>query len=198
MPPDGQTIFVVDDDHAVRESLRWLLESVNLPVVTFASAQEFLDSYRTEQGGCLILDVRMPGMSGLELQKKLTDYECGLPVIIITGHGDVPMAVRALKTGAVDFIEKPFDPDLIRIKVDKALERQALVRQNQYLRSELTGEYGELVGKSPKTMDLLRTIEKVAPSDSTVLITGGSGTGMSLWPVPSTRTARVSQRRSSS
>jgi FixJ family two-component response regulator len=153
MPPDGQTIFVVDDDHAVRESLRWLLESVNLPVVTFGSAQEFLDSYRTEQGGCLILDVRMPGMSGLELQKKLTDYECGLPVIIITGHGDVPMAVRALKTGAVDFIEKPFNDQTLLERIQQCLDQDRERREEILYRQRLDERVGQLTRRELEVLD---------------------------------------------
>src|SRR5437660_931146 len=108
MPDAEPTVFVVDDDHAVRKSLHMLIKSVGLNVETFSSAQEFLDSYDPEHPGCLVLDVRMPRMSGLELQNKLTESGINIPVIIVTGHGDVPIAVRAMKAGAVDFIEKPF------------------------------------------------------------------------------------------
>src|SRR5210317_714712 len=102
-------VFIVDDDASVRESLRWLIESVQLQVQCFSSAQEFLDGYKNQQTGCVVLDVRMPGVSGLDLQEELRQQGFVLPVIIITGHADVPMAVRAFKSGVFDFIEKPFN-----------------------------------------------------------------------------------------
>lgn len=109
-----QTVFIVDDESALRNSLRWLLESIRLCIETFDSAESFLASYTPDRAGCLVLDVRMPGMSGLELYELLLERRSTLPVIFITGHGDVPMAVSALKKGAVDFIEKPFgDKDML-------------------------------------------------------------------------------------
>ena len=111
-----QIIYLVDDDEALRDSLIWLLESQGFKVAAFASAEDFLRAWRPEFNGCLLLDVRMPGMSGLELHERLRAQYCTLPVIFITGHGDVPMAVAALKKGAVDFIEKPFnDIELLRL-----------------------------------------------------------------------------------
>lgn len=108
------TVFIVDDDEAVRESLEDLLDSVGIRVRVFASAIDFLAGYSADEPGCLILDVRMPGMSGLELQQELNRRKILLPVIILTGHGDVPMAVQAMKQGALDFIQKPFrDQDLL-------------------------------------------------------------------------------------
>ena len=101
------TVFVVDDDQAMSNSLKWLIESVAMNVETYESADAFIHSYYPGRSGCLLLDVRMPGMSGLELQEYLTSHQIAIPVIIITGHADVPMAVRAMKSGAVDFIEKP-------------------------------------------------------------------------------------------
>ena len=117
------TVFVVDDDDAVRTSLRLLLKSVGLPVETFTSAQEFLDSFDADRAGCLVLDIRMPGMSGLELQQRLNEIHAIMPIVFITGHGDVPMAVEAMQHGAVDFIQKPFrDQDLID-RINQALEK---------------------------------------------------------------------------
>ena len=114
MKDTPSTIFVVDDDDAVRTSLRLLLKSVGLPVETFSSAQEFLDAFDAERAGCLVLDIRMPGMSGLELQQKLNEMHAIIPIVFITGHGDVPMAVEAMQHGAIDFIQKPFrDQELI-------------------------------------------------------------------------------------
>ncbi|MDD5298750.1 MAG: response regulator [Rhodocyclaceae bacterium] len=109
-----QTVFIVDDDEAIRDSLQWLLESHDMRVRLYTSPQEFLDACDASDSGCLVLDVRMPEMSGLELHEKLRERGMSWPVVFITGHGDVPMAVSALKSGAVDFIEKPFrDEDML-------------------------------------------------------------------------------------
>ncbi|WP_323072554.1 oxygen response regulator transcription factor FixJ [Mycetohabitans endofungorum] len=118
-----ETVFVVDDDEAVRDSLRWLLEANGYRVQCFSSAEQFLDAYQPSQLGCLILDVRMSGMSGLELQEKLIAENAMLPIIFVTGHGDVPMAVSTMKKGAMDFIEKPFDEAELRKLVERMLER---------------------------------------------------------------------------
>ena len=123
------TVFVVDDDDAVRNSLRLLLKSVELPVALFASAQEFLAAYRMDQPGCLVLDIRMPGMSGLDLQRDLSLRGAIIPIVFITGHGDVPMAVDAMQQGAFDFLQKPFrDQDLID-RVQRAFEKDATSRR---------------------------------------------------------------------
>lgn len=112
----SQCVYIVDDDEAMRDSLAWLLESNRMAVRTFESAEDFLGAYRSEMAGCLVLDVRMPGMSGLELHERLQGLCSTLPIIFVTGHGDVPMAVSALKKGAADFIEKPFnDKEILRL-----------------------------------------------------------------------------------
>lgn len=129
------TVFIVDDDPAVRDSLRWLLESMRLKVVTFESAEEFLQFYTMHMVGCLILDVRMPGMSGLQLQQFLTKQKYSLPIIFITGHGDIPMAVRAMQAGAMFFLEKPFEDQILLDYVNEAL---ALDKENQQARIRLT------------------------------------------------------------
>ncbi len=152
MPPD-QIIYVVDDDEAVRESLQWLLESVSLPVRTFASAQEFLDAYDPDCGGCVVLDVRMPGMSGLEVQKRLAEIEHSLPVIIITGHGDVPMAVRALKAGAVDFIEKPFNDQTLLERIYECLEQDRARRELRNYRRVLHERMQHLTPRERQVLD---------------------------------------------
>ncbi|HKZ74185.1 MAG TPA: response regulator transcription factor [Steroidobacteraceae bacterium] len=123
------TVFVVDDDEAVRGALRLLLKSVGLTAAAFASAQEFLASYSPGQPGCLVLDVRMPGMSGLELQHQLNLRGAILPVIFITGHGDVPMAVEAMQHGAFDFVQKPFRDQELLERVQRALEKDRLARE---------------------------------------------------------------------
>ena len=117
------TVFVVDDDDAVRRSLERLVRSVGLEVVAFPSAQDFLDHEPPDGPACLILDVRMPGLSGLDLQQKLTEEGFRVPVIFMTGHGTVPMSVRAMKAGAVDFLQKPFDEQELLDAVNQALER---------------------------------------------------------------------------
>jgi FixJ family two-component response regulator len=128
MQAQAATVFVVDDDEGVRNSLRFLLKSVGLTTKTVASASEFLETYKTNQPGCLVLDVRMPGMSGLELQQQLNLRGAVIPVIFITGHGDVPMAVEAMQQGAFDFLQKPFrDQDLID-RIQRALERDTRSR----------------------------------------------------------------------
>lgn len=115
------TVFVVDDDRDMRSSLKWLVESIGLPVETFPSAEEFLAAATADRPGCLLLDVRMPGMGGLRLLEHLRQAGAGLPVIVFTGHGEVSMAVQALKTGAFDFIEKPATHQLILDRVQDAL-----------------------------------------------------------------------------
>ena len=172
--------FIVDDDPAVRHSLSRLMASVQLPVTTYGTAEEFLDDHSADQPGCLLVDVRMPGMSGLELQDRLADDPVGLPVIIITGHGDVPMAVNAMKAGAVDFIEKPYSDETILGSVNNALEsgapgagkgtaveetasRIALLspRERQVLDQLIIGHQNKMIayelGISPRTVEIHRS-----------------------------------------
>jgi RNA polymerase sigma factor (sigma-70 family) len=121
-------VFVVDDDAAVRRSVERLIRSVGLRVESFASAQEFLRREHPDGPACVVLDVRMPGLSGLDLQEKLTAAELAIPVIFMTGHGTVPMSVRAMKAGAVDFLQKPFDDQVLLDAVHQALERDRQAR----------------------------------------------------------------------
>ena len=122
MPPTASTVYIVDDDEAVRDSLRWLLEANTYRVKAFASAEAFLAEYREDNPGILIVDVRMPGMSGLQLQEELIARDSHMPVVFITGHGDVPMAVNTMKKGAVDFLEKPFNETDLRDIVSRMFE----------------------------------------------------------------------------
>jgi two-component system, LuxR family, response regulator FixJ len=115
------TVYVVDDDKLARESLEWLIESVGLPVKVYDSGQAFLDGYRKEFVGCMVLDVRMPDISGMDLYAKLKQEGCTLPVIIMTGHADVDLAVRAMKAGAYDFIEKPYKDSLMLERIQSAI-----------------------------------------------------------------------------
>lgn len=127
---DEQTVFIVDDDAAVRDSIQELVESVGLRAESHSSGQAFLASYQPQRSGCLVLDVRMAGMSGLVLQEKLNELGARIPVIIITGHGDVPMAVHALKAGAVDFVQKPYRHQLLLDSINNALTMDAIARRS--------------------------------------------------------------------
>jgi FixJ family two-component response regulator len=149
------SIFVVDDDSAVRDSLKLLLRSVGQAVETFGSGQEFLDGYNDDRAGCLVLDIRMPGMSGLELQQKLNERHSILPIIFITGHGDVPMAVEAMQAGAVDFIQKPFrDQDLID-RINQALEKDNNNRAALGERNDIRRRLETLTPREREVLDLV-------------------------------------------
>ena len=122
-PNIASTVFIVDDDEAVRDSLRWLLEANGYHVSAFSSAESFLSAFDEKTAGVLIVDVRMPGMSGLELQEQLIARKSSMPIVFITGHGDVPMAVSTIKKGAIDFLEKPFDETDLREIVARMFEQ---------------------------------------------------------------------------
>lgn len=141
----ASTVYIVDDDEAVRDSLRWLLEANSYRVRAYASAEAFLADYNDDQVGVLIVDVRMPGMSGLQLQEELIARRSPMPVVFITGHGDVPMAVTTMKKGAVDFLEKPFDEADLREIVSRMFElakanyeKQQTQREHDAMLSRLT------------------------------------------------------------
>ncbi len=152
--PD-QMIYVVDDDEALRDSLLWLLDSHGFAATGFGSAEDFLAAYSATMTGCLILDVRMPGMSGLELFETLQRRHCVLPVVFITGHGDVPMAVLALKKGAADFIEKPFnDKDMLDL-VGDCLARERAQRGRLRQEAEVARRLGLLTAREREVLDLI-------------------------------------------
>jgi len=149
------TVFVVDDDEAVRTSLKLLLRSVDLPVETCTSAQEFLDRFDADRPGCLVLDIRMPGMSGLELQERLNAMHAMIPVVFITGHGDVPMAVEAMQHGAVDFIQKPFrDQDLLD-RINQALEKDRENRAGLRERDNIRAHIADLTPREREVLELV-------------------------------------------
>jgi two-component system, LuxR family, response regulator FixJ len=149
------TIFIVDDDAAVRDALKLLLRSVGQAVETYGSAQEFLDAHGEDRPGCLVLDIRMPGMSGLELQQKLNEKHSILPIIFITGHGDVPMAVEAMQAGAVDFIQKPFrDQDLID-RINQALEKDSANRAALGERNDIRRRLDTLTPREREVLELV-------------------------------------------
>jgi two-component system response regulator FixJ len=149
------TVFVVDDDQAMRNSLKWLIESIGMEVRTYGSADEFLRSYYPGRFGCLLLDVRMPGMSGLDLQAHLARGDSQLPVIIITGHGDVGMAVKAMKAGAVDFIEKPFHDEDLLSSIRDALDHDEKQRVLQSQRAQIAARLAELTPREHEVMDMV-------------------------------------------
>jgi two-component system response regulator FixJ len=148
------TVFVVDDDDAMRASLCWLIGSVDLPVESFASAADFLETY-DGRPGCLVLDVRMPGMSGLDLQNELRTRAITIPVIFITGHGDVPMAMRAVKAGALDFFEKPFSHQELLDRIQEALGRDADQRRQQAAHARIESHWERLTPREREVAELL-------------------------------------------
>jgi FixJ family two-component response regulator len=152
---NNEMVFVIDDDESIREALKSLIRSVGLSVETFASAHDFLQSSRTDVPSCLILDVRMPGLSGLDLQRDLADANIHIPIIFITGHGDIPMSVRAMKAGAVEFLTKPFrDQDLLDA-IQQALERDRHVRSQQADSAELRTRYQSLTPRETEVFALV-------------------------------------------
>ena len=149
------TVFVVDDDPAIRESLRWLIESVGLNVKVFTTAHEFLDAYDPSLPGCLVLDILMPGMSVLDLQSELAARKVNIPILIITGHAEVPVAVRAMKAGALDFIEKPFSDQLLLDRIRRAIEKDTESRRTHSQRAEVAARLAQLTPREREVMDLV-------------------------------------------
>jgi two-component system response regulator FixJ len=147
------TVFIVDDDEEVRDALELLMESIGLAAQSFASAQAYLDAFDPGRPGCVVLDVRMKGMSGLELQRRLSEEPLFPPIIVVTGHGDVPMAVRAVKAGAVDFIEKPFNEQLLLDAVHRALEQDAEHRGEASRLADITERLARLTPREREILD---------------------------------------------
>jgi FixJ family two-component response regulator len=153
MPQAEPTVFIVDDDAQMRESLRNLIRSVGLRVELFASGQEFVQSQHPDAPGCLVLDVRMPGLSGLDLQKQASEAGLEIPIIFITGHGDIPMSVSAMKAGAVEFLTKPFrDQDLLDA-IQQALERSRKAREQLAATEELRRRFALLTPREREVME---------------------------------------------
>ncbi|MFY9972702.1 MAG: response regulator transcription factor [Chromatiaceae bacterium] len=147
------TVFIVDDDQEVREAIQLLMESVGVTAVSFASAQAYLEQLDCDRPGCLILDVRMKGMSGLDLQERLAQEPLHPPIIIITGHGDVPMAVRAVKAGAVDFIEKPFNDQTLLDAVHRAFDQDARNRGQALRIADIQERLARLTPREREILD---------------------------------------------
>ncbi len=152
---DSARVFIVDDDQEVRDAMQLLMESVGLPVSTFESAQAYLQQFNPEQAGCLVLDVRMPGMSGLDLQTRLASEQLHPPIIIITGHGDVPMAVRAVQAGALDFIEKPFNDQVLLDSVHRAIEQDAEQRGQASILADIKARWERLTPREREVLELV-------------------------------------------
>lgn len=148
-------VYVVDDDQAMVESLSWIIESVGLKAKTYTRAQDFLNEYDSKQHGCLLLDVRMPGMSGPELQSKLNALNSALPIIFISGHGDVPLAVRVMKAGAVDFLTKPFNDQILLESINKALRLDKANREKKQESAQAEAKFALL---SPREVQVLQGI----------------------------------------
>jgi FixJ family two-component response regulator len=152
--PDS-VVFIVDDDAVLRESLKDLICSVGLRVEAFASAHEFLRSKRPEVPGCLVLDVCLKGLSGLDLQKRMAEADMDIPIVFMTGHGDIPMTVQAMKAGAIEFLSKPFrDQDLLDA-IEQALERDRKAREQRAKTEELHGRYRSLTPREREVMALV-------------------------------------------
>jgi two-component system, LuxR family, response regulator FixJ len=152
---DEALIYLVDDDAAVRDSLGLLLRSVGLECEVYSSALEFLESYDPERHSCLVADIRMPGLSGLELQQRLIEQRAAIPIVFITGHGDVPMAVEAMKAGAFDFLQKPFSPRNLLERIERALAADTEARQVLSRTEELRQRYTTLTPREKEVMALI-------------------------------------------
>jgi FixJ family two-component response regulator len=154
-PASNPTVFVIDDDTLVRASIQGLLKSVSLRSEAFATTREFLSSKRPDGPSCLILDVRLPGVNGLDFQQELADADILIPIIFITGHGDIPMTVKAMKSGAVEFLTKPFrDQDLLDA-INLALDRDRTIRQRQSEFAELHKRYESMTARQREVMALV-------------------------------------------
>jgi DNA-binding NtrC family response regulator len=182
-------VYVVDDDVSAREGVAALIRAAGLTAQTFASAEEFLAAPRPETPSCLVLDVRLPGVSGLDLQQELATASLRIPIVFLTGHGDIPMTVRALKAGAANFLTKPFAEDDLLNSIHQCMKVAALEHRARTLEQSLTSarrelyeRYGfeQIIGRSPVLRETLTRAAQVARTETTALITGESGTGKEL------------------
>jgi two-component system response regulator FixJ len=151
--PSDSVVHVIDDDEAMRESLAFLLRAANVGVQTYDSAAAFLAGLPQAKPGCVVTDVRMPGMSGIDLLKRLHELKIAMPVIVITGHGDVPLAVEAMKEGAVDFLEKPFDDDVLLAAIRVALDVQASDTERQASQAAIRDKLASLSSRERQVLD---------------------------------------------
>jgi DNA-binding NtrC family response regulator len=183
-------IYVIDDDLSVREGVGRLIRSAGLKVKTFPTAQEILASLEQELPSCLVLDVQLPDINGFELQQQLAEKDLQVPIIFLTGYGDIPQSVRAMKAGAIEFLTKPFHDEVLLNAINQAIERGAQIerlknevaREHSFRKEERHSEnsFSEIVGKSTALRQVLREVDLVASSDASVLILGETGTGKEL------------------
>ena len=180
MSDTGALVYVVDDDPSAREGVAALIRSAGLMAKTFGSAEEFLTAPRPKIPSCLVLDVGLPGASGLDLQQELAKSDAQIPIIFLTGHGDIPMTVRALKSGAANFLTKPFDDEELLNAIRQCITSDE--EERLYLESEICSNHNfdDIVGKSDALHKVLEQVAIVAPTDSTVLLHGETGTGKEL------------------
>lgn len=151
--PSNTVVHVIDDDDAVRESLVFMLRSAKIDVRSYETAEHFLDQLPTLKMGCIVTDVRMPGMSGIDLLRKLREIDINLPVIVITGHGDVPLAVEAMRTGAIDFLEKPFDDEALLTSIRNALDSGEKISAESSERAELLDRVAALSSREREVLE---------------------------------------------
>jgi DNA-binding NtrC family response regulator len=178
MAEQNPTVYVVDDDDSMREALESLIRSARLGVKTFATASDFLSFQRPDAPSCLVLDVHLPGLSGLDLQTELGKTGIDIPIVFLTGHGDIPMSVRAMKAGALEFLTKPFaDEDLLEA-IQQGIARDGKAWHERH--DSPQHDFDEIIGSSAGLRASLKLVEAVAPTDSTVLIEGETGTGKEL------------------
>jgi FixJ family two-component response regulator len=154
-PAGAPTVFVIDDDADVRESIEGLLKSASLRSESFGTAEEFLRSKRPDGPSCLVLDVSLPGINGLDFQRQLADADMQIPIIFITGHGDIPMSVKAMKSGAVEFLTKPFQDQALLDAIRQALDRDRMKRQQRAELGELRERYATLTAREREVMTLV-------------------------------------------
>src|ERR1700681_1766526 len=154
-PTDAPTVFVVDDDPSVRASIQGLLKSASLRSESFGTAEEFLHSRRPDGPSCLVLDVSLPGVNGLDFQRQLADAGVQIPIVFITGHGDIPMTVRAMKSGAVEFLTKPFQDQDLLDAINQALDRDRAMHQQQRSLADLRKRYDGLTAREREVMGLV-------------------------------------------
>jgi two-component system response regulator FixJ len=153
MPPEDATVHVIDDDQAARDSLAFLLKTAKLAVKSYESASAFLDVAAGIKSGCIITDIRMPEIDGIELLRRLKKLKINIPIIVITGHGDVPLAVEAMKIGAIDFLEKPFDDEVMLASIRSALDRQEQDNRRQAERAEIESRLAALSNRERDVLE---------------------------------------------
>ena len=179
--PTTPTVFIIDDDHGMRQAIQDLVESVGLRAESFANGQDFLSQRPTADTSCLVLDVRLPDMSGLDFQRQLAEAGIQIPIIFITAHGDVPMSVRALKSGAVEFLIKPFRDQELLDAIQQALQRDRVTREQQAAVHKLQGRYQTLTAREREVFGLVvsgllnkQIASKIGASEATVKIHRGN------------------------